>query len=188
MKFTPNSKDEDLIIGCKQENRLAQKYLYQRYFGKMLGICMRYTKNREEATEVLNTAFYKVLTSLDQYKPTGSFPGWIARIVFNTSIDHIRKQATYKKVIDLNAERELPVQNEALDNLATEELFAVIQQLPPSSQSVFCLYVIDGYKHREIAEQLNISEGTSKWHLATARKQLKELLKNLNRQRSNVNI
>jgi len=178
MKYTPKSSDQDLILGCRKEHPLAQKYLYQRYFGKMLGISMRYTSNREEAVEVLNTAFFKVFTSLDKFKEPGSFPGWVARIVFNCSIDHVRKQVTYKKVIDLNSERETSINNTAIDNLATEDLYKAIQMLPPSSRTVFCLYVIDGYKHHEIGTQLGISEGTSKWHLSTARKELQKILVN----------
>ena len=178
MKFTPKSSDSDLILGCRKEHPLAQKYLYQRYFGKMLGISMRYTSNREEAIEVLNMAFFKVFTNLHQFTEPGSFTGWMARIVFNCSIDHVRKQVTYKKVIDLNSERETSINNEAISNLATEDLYKAIQMLTPASRTVFCLYVIDGYKHREIGVKLDISEGTSKWHLATAKKQLKDILVN----------
>lgn len=186
MKYTPQSADADLIMGCKQKNRLAQKYLYQRYFGKMLGICMRYANNREEAAEILNIAFLKVFESLDQYKATGAFGGWVARIVFNTSIDFVRKNTTYKKVMDYNSEKDAAINEEAIENLAVEDLYKTIQKLPPASRSVFCLYVIDGYKHQEIADQLQISVGTSKWHLSNARKELQILLKNY--QRSSLEI
>jgi len=186
MKYTPQSTDADLILGCKQKDRLAQKYLYQRYFGKMLGICMRYANGKEEAIEILNMAFMKVFESLDQYKATGAFGGWIARIVFNTSIDFVRKNTTYKKVMDYNTERDASINEEAVDNLAVEDLYKTIQKLPPARRTVFCMYVIDGYKHKEIAEQLNISVGTSKWHLSSARKELQELLKNY--QRSSLEI
>ena len=186
MKYTPQSNEQDLIQGCRDKDRLAQKYLYQRYFGKMLGICMRYTKNREEAVEVLNIAFFKVLNNLDKYAPSGPFGGWVARIVFNTSIDFVRKQNSYKKVMDFNVEKENSIENEALDNLATEELFKAIQKLSPANRTVFSLYVIEGFKHHEIAKELNISEGTSKWHLANARKTLREILKNYNRKGASI--
>ncbi len=178
MKYTSKSSEQDLILGCRKEHPLAQKYLYQKYFGKMLGISMRYTSNRDEAVEVLNTAFFKVFTCIHQFKEPGSFGGWVARIVFNCSIDHVRKQVSYKKAIDLNSEKETSINNDAIDNLATEDLYKAIQLLPPSSRTVFCLYVIDGYKHHEIGEKLGISEGTSKWHLSTARKQLQKILVN----------
>ena len=178
MKYTPKSTEQELILGCRKEHPLAQKYIYQKYFGKMLGICMRYTSNREEATEVLNMAFFKVFTCINQFKEPGSFSGWIARITFNCSIDHVRKQITYKKNIDLNSEKETSIDNEAIDNLATEDLYKAIQMLTPASRTVFCMYAIDGYKHREIGEKLGISEGTSKWHLSSARKALQEILVN----------
>lgn len=178
MKYSIQSDDKDLIQGCLQQNRLAQKYLYEKYYGQMLGICMRYSKDREEATEILNLAFMKVFTKLDMYQPTGSFPGWIARIIFNTSIDYVRKNTKYNRTMNFEVEKENSIHNEALDHIGTEELFDIIQKLPPASRNVFSLYVIDGFKHHEIAEQLDISEGTSKWHLSSARKQLKELITN----------
>ena len=176
MKYSLQSDDKDLIKGCLLQNRLAQKYLYEKYYGQMLGICMRYSKDREEATEILNIAFLKVFTKLDMYKPTGSFPGWIARIVFNASIDYVRKNTKYNKTMNFEIEKENSVHNEAIDVIATEELFETIQKLPPASRNVFSLYVIDGFKHHEIAKQLNISEGTSKWHLSAARKSLREMI------------
>lgn len=138
---------------------------------------MRYSGNKEEATEVLNAAFFKVFRSIHQYKPTGSLGGWISKIVFNCTIDHFRQQKTYKKVMDFETTQEGSYNSNALDNLLVEDLYKVIQQLPPATRNVFCMYVIDGYKHREIAEALNISEGTSKWHLAAAKKELQILLK-----------
>lgn len=179
MKVTLHSLDTDLIRCCLQKDRLAQKYLYQRYFGKMLGIPMRYTNSREEAIEVLNTAFMRVFDSLGNYKEEGSFSGWIARIVYRTAIDHARSNSTYKKIMNFNGEEESSsqsVENEALGNLAAEELYVLIQQLPTATRSVFSMYVIEGYKHHEIAQQLDISTGTSKWHLSNARKILQTLV------------
>ncbi len=176
MKYSLQSDDKELIQGCLLQNRLAQKYLYEKYYGQMLGICMRYSKDREEATEILNIAFLKVFTKLDMYQPTGSFPGWIARIVFNCSIDYVRKNTKYNKTMNFEIEKENAVHNEAINHIATEELFDIIQKLPPSSRNVFSLYVIDGFKHHEIAKQLGISEGTSKWHLSAARKALREMI------------
>ncbi|MCB0643093.1 MAG: RNA polymerase sigma factor [Phaeodactylibacter sp.] len=176
MRYCPESTDLELINGCKEGDRLAQKYLYERYFGRVLGISMRYTGNKEEAVEVLNLAFLKVFENIGQFKSKGSLGGWIAKIVFNTSIDFVRSQVTYRKVMDFNTEQEVPIQNDALDNLAVEDIFQFIQQLPAANRTVFCMYVIDGYKHQEIAEQLEISEGTSKWYLSEARKQLRHLM------------
>lgn len=177
MKYTPQSSDKELIKGCRKGHRLAQKQLYERFTGKMTGIAMRYTSNKEEAFEILNNAFLKVFTSLDKYKDENNLAGWIARIVFNTAIDHVRKHTRYRKVMDFNVEKDASISNEALDNLIAEDLYDLVQALPQSSRTVFSLYVVEGYKHREIAELLGISEGTSKWHLASARKELQKRIR-----------
>lgn len=176
MKFTNHSTDQELLQGCKEGNRIAQKCLYERYFGKMMGIAMRYTKHQEEAIEILNTAFLKIFTSLDKYEDNNNLAGWIAKIIFNTAIDHVRRHTKYRQVMNFEVEHDAPVQNDSIDNLNTEDLFRLIQKLPAASRAVFNLYVIDGYKHKEIAEMLDITVGTSKWHLANARKELQELI------------
>ncbi len=180
MTYSLHSTDLELLRGCQQQDRLAQKYLYQRYFGRLMSVCMRYTGNREEAMEVLNTAFLKILEQVKTYQPTGSFSGWMATIAFNTAIDQVRSRTTYKKIMDFNVEKDVSIENPALDNLATEELFELIQTLPTATRTVFCLNILDGYAHKEIAALLNISEGTSKWHVAEARKILKHLITQAN--------
>lgn len=176
MKYTNHSTDQDLVRGCMDNNRLAQKCLYERYFGKMMGIAMRYTKHQEEAIEILNNAFLKVFTSLDKYSDENNLGGWIARIVFNTAIDHVRRHTKYRQVMNFESDQDAPVQNDSINHLNTEDLYRLIQKLPAASRAVFCLYVIDGYKHKEIADMLDITIGTSKWHLASARKELQEML------------
>ena len=176
MKYSNRSSDNELIQGCRLSNRLAQKFLYERFFGRVFGIAMRYTKNQEEAIDILNTAFLKVFTSLDKYEDNSNLAGWIAKIVFNTAIDHVRRNTKYRQVMDFNVETDGSVGNDSLDNLQAEDLYRLIQKLPASSRSVFNLYVIDGYKHKEISELLDISVGTSKWHLSNARKELQELI------------
>ena len=177
MKYTPRSSDMDLIQGCILKNRLAQKYLYQKYFGRLLGVSMRYTNNKEEGIETLNLAFFKIFESIGSYKETGAFYAWMARIVFNTAIDQIRKNARYKKHMDFESKKEPAIHSQAIDNLQAEDLYKVVQKLPLASRTVFSMYVIDGFKHHEIAKELGISIGTSKWHLSTARKKLQKLLK-----------
>ncbi|MDX2134990.1 MAG: sigma-70 family RNA polymerase sigma factor [Saprospiraceae bacterium] len=177
MVYHLQSTDDELRAGCIQQHRLAQQYLYQRYFGQLLGTAWRYTQDREEAVEVTNAAFLKIFNSLEKYQDTGSFGGWMAKIVIHTAIDHVRHQAVYRRNMNATVEADLPVHNDSLSRLETEDLLRLIQQLPPASRSVFSLYVIDGYKHREIADLLGIDEGTSKWHLSTARKELQQLVK-----------
>ncbi len=177
MTYYPNSTDSDLCQGCIQQHRLAQQYLYQRYFGRLIGIAMRYSNDRQEAVDVLNQAFLKIFNSLEQYNESGAFFGWLAKIVVHTAIDHLRKQTSYRQTMDFSTEADQSVQNDSLSRLETEDLLRLIQQLPPAARSVFSLYVIDGYKHREIAEMLGIDEGTSKWYLSNARKTLQQFVR-----------
>lgn len=163
-----------LLEGNNQE----QSRVYKQYYGKMIGIPMRYTRSKNEAQEVLNESFIKVFRGIDNYREQGSFSGWIAKIVFNTTMDHVRKEMRYNDKIVFGEIPLASIQNDAIDNLSLQEIYAKIQLLPSASQKVFSLYVIDGYNHREIAELLSISEGTSKWHLSNARVKLQELLKN----------
>jgi RNA polymerase sigma-70 factor (ECF subfamily) len=176
MRYTSQSTDQELIEGCRNVDRVAQKYLYERYSGKMFGIAMRYTKHQDEAIEILNSAFLKVFTSLQKYEDQNNLGGWIAKIVFNTAIDFVRQHVKYKQVMDFEAKHEAPIHNDGLNHLQVEDLYALIQQLPTASRTVFCLYVLDGYKHKEVANILGITEGTSKWHLAYARQELQRLL------------
>lgn len=176
MKYTQHSSDNELISGCLQQDRLAQKYLYQKYYGKMLGIAMRFSSNRDEANDMLNRGFLKVFTKLEKYEPTGSFSGWIAKIIWRTALDYIRSQAKYKNITDIETAYDLGVESSVIDDLIAEDLFKVIQELPPATRTVFSLYVVDGYKHHEIATLLDISEGTSKWHLSDAKKRLRKRL------------
>ncbi len=176
MAYHPTSPDERLIQGCLNQHPLAQKYLYQRYFGRLLGIAMRYTSDRDEAIGVLNQAFLKIFTNLNQYSGVGSFVGWMAKVVLHTAIDYVRSQVTYRRTIHFHTEADGHVLNEGLDQLQAEDILHLIQQLPPATRTVFSLYVVDGYKHSEIAAMLGIDEGTSKWHLFQARRLLQERL------------
>ncbi len=176
MPYHEHSTDEALREGCIQQHRLAQEYLYRRYFGRLLGIAMRYTGNRDEAVDVLNQAFLKIFNSLRQYEDKGAFQGWMAKIVVHTAIDHLRRQISYKKTVDFSTVADQPVEAEVSSRLAAEDLFRLVQKLPPATRTVFSLYVLDGYKHREIAGILGIDEGTSKWHLSIARQELQKMI------------
>jgi len=144
-----------LLAGDNQE----QSRVYKTYYGKMIGIPLRYTKSKDEAQEILNESFVKVFRSIENYKERGTFSGWIAKIVFNTTMDHVRRVTKYKDKVVLGEISIVSIQNDAIDNMALEEIYRTIQLLPAASQKVFSLYVIDGYNHREIAEILSISEG-----------------------------
>lgn len=175
-----SSFDLDKVIkGALKSQRQAQQELYKKYYNQILGICLRYTNDRQEAKSLVNEIFLKVFKSLQQYNGKGTFEAWLNRIAINKSIDHVRKKNNYTQVIRSTAE--LPdkaIGDSVLDQMATEEIIACIQKVSPTSRTVFSLYVIDGYKHNEIAEMLKISVGTSRWHLSNAKKELQILLKN----------
>ncbi len=178
IKLTEKSPDIDLIEGCLRFDARAQEFLYRRWFGEFLGISLRYTGDREEAIDVLNRAFLKIFESMQNYRPQegGTFSGWMARIVFNTTIDYARSQSRYRKRYDFNVEKEQSIENEALGKLAAEDIFKLVQKLPPTTRTVFSLFALDGYKHAEIAKLLKIGEATSRWHVGQARKTLRKLV------------
>ena len=166
-----------ILESCKQGNRASQMRLYEHFYSYGMGICLRYSKSKEEAHEILNDGFLKVFKNLHQYDPEYPFTAWLRRIFINAAIDYHRKYRKYKIVLDSQPVPEPePVYNDALSNLSFEELIKVIQKLPPAYQLVFNLFVVEGLKHHEIAERLNISIGASKSNLAKARKKLMGLL------------
>ncbi len=176
---TEKLSQDSLIDLLKKADQTAQRLFYKEYFGKMMGIAMRYTSDKDDAHAVINTAFYKVFKSILSYKSQGSFDGWVAVIVKRTAIDHCRKSTFQYRELDTLPETKEPSSNQALNNLAVEDIYACIQQLPSASRTVFNMFAIEGYKHDEIASELNISVGTSKWHVSNARKILQNLIKEL---------
>ncbi|MEO1412950.1 MAG: RNA polymerase sigma factor [Bacteroidota bacterium] len=176
MPYGKQSSDETLRQGCLRGDRLAQQALYQKYYGKLLGIPMRYTQDREEARALLNQAFLKIFTALPQYREEGSFAGWLSTITFRVTIDHFRKTSRQQQVSTTTPPVAPAVRNEIEAQLEAEDIFKHIQQLPEALRLVFSLYVIDGYKHEEIAQLLDITPGNSKWRLAKARESLRATL------------
>jgi RNA polymerase sigma-70 factor (ECF subfamily) len=167
-----------LIKGCLNNDRKAQEHLYKRYYHAMMALCVRYTKDRNDALEILNDAFLKVFKRLIQYDAAkGSLYTWMKRIVINTAIDFLRKQQAYHNMEVMLVDEEEPgIENEAVGKMNGEELLKIIRQLPAVTRLVFNLYVVDGYNHREIGVMLGISEGTSRWHMSEARRRLKIII------------
>jgi RNA polymerase sigma-70 factor (ECF subfamily) len=171
------TSEQKLIKELLDGKRTAQKELYQKYFGRMSAVTLRYTRTKEESYEVLNDAFMKVFQNIGQFKGDGNLGAWIYKIVLNTTYSHARKHYKIKERNQELRPDHVITENTALSNLGLELIYDRIQQLPDSHRIVFSMYVLDGLKHKEIAEKLDISEGTSKWYLSTARTQLQELLK-----------
>jgi len=169
---------ELLVAGCKKGDRLAQEKLYRSFYGAMMNICIRYTKNEADATEVLNTGFYKVFKNIHSYTATKATAyTWIRTIIINTCLNFIRSKERQVNTAEAGESTDIQIDAEAMVQMGSDEILSLVRQLPPATQAVFNLYIVDGYNHKEIAAMLQISEGTSKWHLSEARRTLQKQLK-----------
>ena len=166
-----------IISGCKNNDRKAQELLYRSFYRVMMTLCLRYTKNETDALEVLNTGFYKVYKNIEKYD-TGkaTLYTWIRTIIINSCLDFIKAKSgrTVQEELDQAAGVDLPP--DVFMKMSATEILKLVRQLPPATQAVFNLYVMEGFTHKEIGSMLKISEGTSKWHLSEARKILKGLI------------
>ena len=167
-----------IIKGCIAGDRASQAKLYHLYAGKMMTVCIWYARNREEGEEILHDGFMRVFTYLNKYKGDGSFEGWVRKIMVNAALLKYRnKSAALYIVTEYNAElHDTSVDAGFASNYDEKELMKLVQQLPPGYRMVFNLHVLEGYNHREIAEVLGISKGTSKSNLADARRILQVAL------------
>ena len=169
-------KEDELIKGCRGRDRNAQRQLYDMYSSRMYGLCYRFIKDAMEAEDVLVTAFMKVFDKIEQFKNEGSFEGWIRRIVVNESLTYLRRNRSMYVETELEQADREPNFDNLSDHLEAEDLLNMIQELPTGYRIVFNLYAIDGYSHKEIADQLGISENTSKSQLSRARTYLQKIL------------
>jgi len=171
-------KIELLVDGCLKRDQTSQLRLYEHFFGYGMGVCLRYSKNREEALEIVNDGFLKAFTKIEQYDINQPFKPWLRRILINASIDYYRKYNKHKESSDVSYEHteQRVSYNDAMDNLAFDDLIQIVQKLTPAYKMVFNLYVVENFSHQEIAEKLQISIGTSKSNLAKARKKVNTML------------
>lgn len=174
---------KDLLTKCMDNDRKAQLELYKVCYSFIMRICYRYYTSLDDAKVAHNESFLKIVMNLAKYKGDAPFEVWIRRITINTIIDNYRKDKKLRETIefadvnDPSFEEEPPEENEAEMKLQTEDLYRLIQLLPPMCRKVFNLYVVDGYNHKEIGELLGVSEGTSKSQLFDARKKLQAMIK-----------
>lgn len=169
--------DEQFVAGCLKGDAVAQKGLYKLYARKMMSICMRYASDREQAQDILQDGFVKVFQKMDHFRGDGPLGGWIARTMVNTALDHIRRNKPYDHSVDLTEAEHLHAEDEhVVSSMSTEELMSIIQALPPGYRTVFNLFAIEGYPHKEIGEMLGISENTSKSQFMKARAYLRRQL------------
>ncbi len=168
---------DKIIESCKKGELKGQEALYKMFSEKMFGVCRYYTKDYTEAEDVLHEGFMKVFKKAGQFQGKGSFEGWMRRIFINTALERYRKQNILYTVEDYEEFIEDTDYQDAISDLTMKDLFGIIQELPPRYKMVFNLYAIEGYPHKDIAEKLGISEGTSKSNLARARAILQKKVK-----------
>ena len=170
--------ETDIIKGCLKNDRASQKALYEQFYSKMLGVCLRYSKSSDEAKDILHEGFMKVFDSLKNFKSTGSFEGWMKSIMVSAALSKYRNKSSQMRPVTLYNADVHDVAEEVffVSKYDEKELVKRVQQLPPAYRLVFNLFVFEGMKHREIAEALHISEGTSKSNLSDARKILQASL------------
>ncbi|MEK7254766.1 MAG: RNA polymerase sigma factor [Bacteroidota bacterium] len=168
--------ENELIAACKRQDRRAQKLLFERFSPLMLGVCRRYLKSEEEAEDVLLEGFYKVFSKLGTFNGDGSFEGWIRRIMINEALMHLRKKQHFRHLEEINPNLDLPEMPTVVEELSAREILSLLDELPPGYRTVFNLYAVEGYKHREIAKELGISINTSKSQLLLAKQRLEKLI------------
>lgn len=170
-----------LVKGCINNDRTAQEALYKLFYADMLRVCHSYLPDKELAKEAFNSGFLKVFQSIKNFDvEKGELGGWIRKIMIYTAIDLCRKELKFATMtLHDQDDDDFFISPSILEKLYFEDILTKIRTLPYATQTVFNLYEMDGFSHKEIAEQLNISEGTSRWHLAEAKKKLRELLEPL---------
>lgn len=169
--------EAQLIQACLQNDRNAQRKLYNAYAGRMLVVCNRYVQSQAEAEDILQEAFIKIFQNLDKFRAESTLGAWIKRIVVNTAINQIRSQQHFQDMGDVqDYENHISDYQSGIEGIHFKELLEMIQKLPKGCQTVFNLFAIEGYKHNEIAEMLNITEGTSKSQYSRAKAILQSIL------------
>lgn len=163
-----------IITDCQQGIRKAQEQLYRYSYSFAMTIAMRYATDENEAADILSGAFVSMFRSIHTFDPSkGNFHGWLKKIIINESLDHIKKRSRFVS-LETETVAEPFINNEIIEKTDAADILQLIRRLPRATHAVFVLYAIDGYSHKEIAGQLGISEGTSKWHLSEARKILQQ--------------
>lgn len=170
--------DDELVNGCVSKKPVAQKLLFDRYSRKMMGVCIRYADRREEAEDMLQNGFIRVFEKIETFRGSGSLEGWIRRIIVNEALTYLRKNKAMKLNIDIDDAKYMIAGSLDVGAAINEkDLLKMIQQLPAGFRTVFNMYAIEGYSHKEIADRLGISEGTSKSQYSRAKAHLQNILK-----------
>jgi len=181
-----NITESDLIKGCINGERRMQEELYRRFSPKMYAVCLRYAGKSDEAEDILQEGFIKIFKKLSTFRGEGSFEGWIRRIFVNTSIEHFRRKNYLQPVTEKEENTIEGKYLSVLDSLAEKDILGLIRELSPGYRTVFNMYVVEGYTHKEIGDMLGISEGTSKSQLSRAKVILQDLVKKFIEQKNEM--
>ena len=174
--------DLDLVKKCLEGNQLAQRELFDKFAPRMMGVCLRYMRDQEQSEDVLQEGFIKVFTKLDLYNGKGSLEGWVRRIMVNTSLDQIRRKAKFTGNVSMDdVDYKIEFDGQILSSLAEQDLLKRIHDMPNGYRTVFNMFAIEGYSHKEIAEELGITENTSKSQYSRAKALLRAKLEELER-------
>jgi RNA polymerase sigma factor (sigma-70 family) len=168
--------EEQIREGCSRNDRKFQEMLYNMFSSKMFSVCLRYANEYNSAQDLLQEGFVKVFKNIDKFRGEGSFEGWVRRIFVNTAIEHYRKQVTLYAINDNETKTYESYNSNALETLKVDDIMKMIQKLSAGYRTVFNLYVIEGFSHKEIGDMMGISEGTSKSQLARARYLLQKMI------------
>ena len=174
------NKSFDLVSvldGCRADRGSSQKQLFEKYYGLAKKICLRYAGSSDEVDEMVNDGFLKVFAKIKLYDANQSFEAWFRTVLVRTCIDYYRKNSPKVSLIDIQNAPQIESNDGLIERMSAEEILELVQKLPPSYRMVFSLYVVDGYSHAEIAEMLNINEGTSRSNLVKARHKMQEWVK-----------
>jgi RNA polymerase sigma-70 factor (ECF subfamily) len=170
-----NYTEQELVAACAANDRRAQEALYRRFFPEMLRMVRRYTRDEDTAIEIVNSGMFRVFKKIHTFAFKGSLEGWMRRLIYHCMADYYRENARYLHFLVLE-DHDQSVPERGHEFFYEADILKAVRTLPTTSQEVFRLYAIEGYSHAEIAVRLKMSEGTSKWHLSTARQKLRDLL------------
>ncbi|MFT3681759.1 MAG: sigma-70 family RNA polymerase sigma factor [Ferruginibacter sp.] len=176
-----------IVQGCRRQELQSQQQLYKLFYPEMIKICFRYAGDADNAGSIYNNAMLRIFKNIDTYSEEGKLGGWIKTIVINCCIDFCKKKNIFRNSTSYIPEDEITIEPEVFNTVSYKEVQQVIAQLPGATATVFRLFVYEGFTHRQIADQLEISEGTSKWHVSEAKKMLKKKFEKLYENKLTVN-
>jgi len=173
----PEEDISQLVKDCIKNDRKAQERLYRNYYRAMMNLCLRYCQPEDEALSVLNMAFYKVFKNIGQYDPSkAQLYTWMRKIVINECFNHLRLEKGSIRQVSLENEQEIQIEAAVFEKIKEAEILSLVHRLPNATKAVFNLFIVEGFSHKEVAQMLSISEGTSKWHLNEARQKLQAMI------------